>query len=700
MQPWGGRRCTVFLFSLFTFHLLLFTFHFLLFTFIYNPAGLRHRIRGRPSKVDFLAIRFSPRLLGTELVQSCALLDGLDLAPLDSAEPLAPDAPVLYLLAPGESAPARAGIDSYVCVVGEAADGEPGEAEKAWLSIASSSSLESFVNLTRTRWPFIPVAVAFARLRQEFDAQALVLDQLTEVSLALSSEHNYRRLLSLILSRALLLAGCDAGSLYLTVPEEEGPPTRLLFAAVQNDSKPIPFEETELWISKSSLAGYVAATGETLVIDDSYAIPHDAQYRFNRAYDEQVGYRTKSQLIIPMLNQKGDITGVLQLINKKRNPSALLASPEEVEAEAIPFDAATRGLMKTVGSLAAVAIDNNRLYQSIERLFEGFVRASVTAIEQRDPTTSGHSLRVSVLTVDLAEKAGRVERGPLAGLRFTPEQLREIRYAALLHDFGKVGVRENVLVKAKKLYPFDLERLLTRLETARLCAERDLLMRQVERLMAGAVRPHEMEAFARELRETTEKLDRFQEVVLRADEPTVLPEGDFSALKEIAATSFTDRTGRGRALLEPEEMAVLSIRKGSLSEEERLEIESHVTHTFHFLKQIPWTSELKGIPEIAYAHHEKLNGRGYPRGVTAPVIPVQSRMMTVADIFDALSASDRPYKRAVPVNRALDILRDEAGAGLLDPALVELFIEAKVYETTRHLSNVAQGSAASPPSTC
>ena len=650
--------------------------------------------------MDFLAIRFSPRLLGTELVQSCALLDGLDLAPLDSAEPLAPDAPVLYLLAPGESAPSRAGGDSYVCVVGEAADGEPGGAQAAWLNIGSSPSLETFVNLTRSRWPFIPVAMAFARLRQEFDAQALVLDQLTEVSLALSSEHNYRRLLSLILSRALLLAGCDAGSLYLTIPEEEGPPTRLLFAAVQNDSKPIPFEETELWISKSSLAGYVAATGETLVIDDSYTIPRDAQYRFNRAYDEQVGYRTKSQLIIPMLNQKGDITGVLQLINKKRNPSALLASPEEVEAEAIPFDAATRGLMKTVGSLAAVAIDNNRLYQSIERLFEGFVRASVTAIEQRDPTTSGHSLRVSVLTVDLAEKAGRVERGPLAGLRFTPEQLREIRYAALLHDFGKVGVRENVLVKAKKLYPFDLERLLTRLETARLCAERDLLMRQVERLMAGAVRPHEMEAFARELREAMAKLDRFQEVVLRADEPTVLPEGDFSALKEIAATSFTDRTGRGRALLEPEEMAVLSIRKGSLSEEERLEIESHVTHTFHFLKQIPWTSELKGIPEIAYAHHEKLNGRGYPRGVTAPVIPVQSRMMTVADIFDALSASDRPYKRAVPVNRALDILRDEAGAGLLDPALVELFIEAKVYETTRHLSNVAQGSAASPPSTC
>ncbi|MGA9753328.1 MAG: HD domain-containing phosphohydrolase [Acidobacteriota bacterium] len=642
--------------------------------------------------MDFLAIRFSPRLLRTELVQSCALLEGLDLAPLDSAEPLTPGVPVLYLLVPGESAPEQAGIDSYVCVLGEAADGEPGEVQGTWLRIGSSSSLETFVNLTRTRWPFIPVAMAFARLRQEFDAQALVLDQLTEVSLALSSEHNYRRLLSLILSRALLLAGCDAGSLYLTIPEEEGPPTRLLFAAVQNDSKPIPFEETELWISKSSLAGYVAATGETLVIDDSYTIPSDAHYRFNRAYDEQAGYRTKSQLIIPMLNQKGDITGVLQLINKKRNPSALLASPEEVEAEVIPFDAATRGLMKTVGSLAAVAIDNNRLYQSIEGLFEGFVRASVTAIEQRDPTTSGHSMRVSVLTVDLAEKAVRVERGPLAGLRFTPEQLREIRYAALLHDFGKVGVRENVLVKAKKLYPFDLERVLTRLETARLCAERDLLMRQVERHMAGAVRPQEMEAFARDLRETTAKLDRFQEVVLRADEPTVLPEGDFSALKEIAAASFTDRMGRGRALLEPEEMAVLSIRKGSLSEEERLEIESHVTHTFHFLKQIPWTSELRDIPEIAYAHHEKLNGRGYPRGVTAPVIPVQSRMMTVADIFDALSASDRPYKRAVPVDRALDILRDEAGAGLLDPALVDLFIEGKVYETTRHLSNVALGS--------
>jgi len=639
--------------------------------------------------VDALAIRFSPRLLQTELVQSCALLDGLDLAPLDSAEPPSPGTPVLYLLAPGESAPAQAGTDSYVCVVGDGAEDGPGDAQGGWLCIGSSPSLETFVNLTRTRWPFIPVAMAFARLRQEFDAQALVLDQLTEVSLALSSEHNYRRLLSLILSRALLLAGCDAGSLYLTIPEEEGPPAKLLFAAVQNDSKPTPFEETELWISKSSLAGYVAATGETLAIEDSYTIPREAPYRFNRAYDEQAGYRTKSQLVLPMLNQKGEITGVLQLINKKRNPSAILASPEKVEAEVVPFDASTISLMKTVGSLAAVAIDNNRLYQSIERLFEGFVHASVTAIEQRDPATSGHSLRVSVLTVELAEKAGRVERGPLAGLRFTPEQLREIRYAALLHDFGKVGVRESVLVKAKKLYPFELERVLTRLETARLCAERDILLRQVERLMAGAVTPQEMEAFARELRERTAKLDRFQEVILRANEPTVLPEGDFSALKEIAAASFTDRMGRRRALLEPEERAVLSIPKGSLSEEERLEIESHVTHTFHFLKQIPWTSELREIPEIAYAHHEKLNGRGYPRGIGAQAIPVQSRMMTVADIFDALSASDRPYKRAVPVDRALDILRDEAGAGLLDEALVKLFIEAKVYETTRHLSNLA-----------
>ncbi len=526
-----------------------------------------------------------------------------------------------------------------------------------------------------------------SRLQEDFKAQSEILDQLTEVSLALSSERDYRRLLDLILSRALLLGDCDAGSLYLLIhDDDEGREKRLLFAAAQNSSMRIPFKETELPVTTSSLAGYVATTGETLAIEDAYSLPPEAPYRFNRAFDDQTGYRTKSLLVLPMKNNKGEITGVLQLINHKRDPAAPLPDSAAVEELVTPFDAATTRLCLTVGSMAAVAIDNNRLYESIERLFEGFVRASVTAIEQRDPTTSGHSLRVSILTVNLAQAVDRTGSGPLASESFTAEQLRELRYASLLHDFGKVGVREHVLIKAKKLYSHELERILARLEMARLYAERDILLKKVALLQGGAGSDQralaELDgALGRHLAE----LDTFSELILRSNEPTVLPEGDFSALQAIGAATFRDRHGCEHALLEPEESRTLSIRKGSLSESERQEIESHVTHTFEFLRKIPWTTGLKGVPAIAYGHHEKLDGRGYPRKVAAGAIPIQSRMMTVSDIFDALSAADRPYKRAVPLEKALDILQLEVKGGMLDRTLVDLFIEAKIYEQTRHL---------------
>ncbi len=630
----------------------------------------------------FLAVSYAGSLEGSDLLQGLARLEGITLAPLGQTLPKPSERPAqAVLLGNPEDLNPSAVPPGCAIFVAAACSGLP----EAWTGLPEGS-LDAFCGAVAQRWPGLALALATSRLRQEFHAQSLTLDQLTDVSLALSTERSYRRLLDLILSRAILLGGCDAGSLYLVVPEEDGPPTRLLFAAAQNNSVLIPFKETELYISVSSLAGYVATTGETLAIEDAYAIAPGAPYRFNRAYDDQAGYRTKSLLVLPMKNHKGEITGVLQLINHKRDAAATLAGASAVEALVVPFDQATTKLCLAVGSLAAVAIENNRLYESIEQLFEGFVRASVTAIEQRDPTTSGHSYRVSILTVGLAEAVDRTPTGPLGPHTFSAEQLRELRYASLLHDFGKVGVREHVLVKAKKLYPHELERILSRLETARLCAERDALLKKVDLLMregprdVGALADME-EALAKALGD----LDAVREVILRANEPSVLPEGDFSALQAIGAAAYVDPTGCAHPLLEPAEARVLSIRKGSLSEEERAEIESHVTHTFEFLSKIPWTAELKGVPGLAYGHHEKLNGRGYPRGIKAEDIPVQCRMMTVADIFDALSAADRPYKSAVPVDKALDILKLEVRDGMLDPHLVDLFIEAKVYEKTLDL---------------
>ncbi len=286
------------------------------------------------------------------------------------------------------------------------------------------------------------------------------------------------------------------------------------------------------------------------------------------------------------------------------------------------------------------------------------------------------------MTVGLAEVVERAGVGPYAGLTFTREQVREMRYAALLHDFGKVGVREEVLVKAKKLYPPDLDLVKQRYAFVRRTAERDFFSRRTEYLEETGTSGYD--AFKRQLEEEHTKemgeLDQFLQLVLESNEPTVLPEGNFDELIKFGERAYLDIDGNDCPYLTEDEIRFLTIRKGSLDERERLEIESHVNHTYRFLNQIPWTQELKGIPEIAFGHHEKLDGRGYPRGVGASEILPQTRMMTISDIFDALTASDRPYKRAVPIDRALDIMRYEVEDGKLDQDLFDIFVESKVFE--------------------
>jgi len=306
----------------------------------------------------------------------------------------------------------------------------------------------------------------------------------------------------------------------------------------------------------------------------------------------------------------------------------------------------------------------------------------VTAIEQRDPTTFGHSGRVATMTVGLAEVVDRAADGPFRAVRFTREQIKEIRYAGLLHDFGKVGVREQVLVKAKKLYPPDLALIRSRYAFVKRTAEMEYHRERADFLAENGRKGYEefLGSLDAAHRKELEDLERFLKTVLQADEPTVLPEGSFEELLGLREKHFTDVDGRAQPYLTDDEVRFLTIRKGSLDEAERLEIESHVTHTYRFLLQIPWTKELSQIPIIAYGHHEKLDGRGYPRKVKAAEIPVQTRMMTISDIFDALTASDRPYKRAVPLQRALDIMHEEVKGGMLDGELFELFVDGKVFE--------------------
>jgi response regulator RpfG family c-di-GMP phosphodiesterase len=275
-----------------------------------------------------------------------------------------------------------------------------------------------------------------------------------------------------------------------------------------------------------------------------------------------------------------------------------------------------------------------------------------------------------------------VDNGPYRVVRFTPEEMQTIRYAAILHDFGKIGVREEVLVKAKKLYPSHLELIKQRAEVIKQGIELRYSRRKIAYLLdRGRERfAQEFAADDVELTALIQEIDQYLKTVLAANEPSVMPEDFASTVQQIALKSFVDHLGSSRTIITPQEVRILTIPKGSLTEEERVQIESHVVHTFQFLTQIPWTKELRRVPEIARAHHEKLNGSGYPYGMRNEDIPVQSKIMTISDIFDALTAADRPYKKAVPVERALDILQYEKKSGAIDGELLSLFIDAKVYQ--------------------
>jgi len=583
----------------------------------------------------------------------------------------------------------RAFVDAGGAIVALGRDGEPdlpAEMPSELLSgfVKQPVGPRQLLVAVRAGYREAAARMETARARSEAANRSREIGELTRIGVALGTERDLKTLLELILTQARRITTSDAGSLYLVETGDQGQ-KRLRFRIAQTYSKPeAPFVEFTIPVDRSSLAGYTAVTGEPLVIDDAYFLPPDVEYSINRSFDERHGYRTKSMLVIPMKDHKEEVIGVLQLINRKRHADAVLATPADVEHQVVPYSRRTVELVTALAGQAAVAIENSRLYEEIERLFEGFVKAAVHAIEQRDPTTFGHSGRVANMTVGLAAVVDRAEDGAYRGVTFTREQIKEIRYAGLLHDFGKVGVREQVLVKAKKLYPLQLDLIRQRHHFVRRTAEREFWRKRAEFLERHERK--EYEPFLRALEEEHAReiavLDGFLDAVLNANEPTVLPAGPFEALLQLSRRSYEDPTGRPHPYLTEDEMRYLTIPKGSLDETERLEIESHVTHTYRFLQQIPWTRELQDIPMIAYGHHEKLDGKGYPRRVTGEAIPIQTRMMTISDIYDALSAADRPYKAAVAPARALDIMADEVRAGQLDQELFRLFVEGKVFEAT------------------
>jgi HD-GYP domain-containing protein (c-di-GMP phosphodiesterase class II) len=550
--------------------------------------------------------------------------------------------------------------------------------DRVVLTLTAGSTASSQLRVLRSAYQVSAARLSADRAERELDRTRNELSEMHRIGVALMTERDPDALLVQILDQAKRLTSSDAGSLYL-VEKDANNDRRLRFKMSQNDSlQNLPFSEFTLPIDETSLAGYAATTGKPLVLDDAYELGANKPYSFNRSFDERFGYRTKSMLVVPMVDHRDETVGILQLMNSKSDPFAVITDNESADHYVLPYGNHELQLVQSLAGQAAISIENSQLYAQIQNLFESFVKAAVTAIDQRDPTTAGHSIRVAALTVDIAQALERVARGPYAGTRFTREQIRELRYAAMLHDFGKVGVREEVLVKAKKLPPSLYERVEARFDLIRRTAESEYFRKRADYTRGGnqdALREVE-EAFQREL----EELDHFQQAVRKANEPAMLPEEAATILGEIALRRYRTNGGDEAPFITPEELHFLSIPKGSLDEHERLEIESHVEQTYRFLSQIPWTDDLKNLATIAYGHHEKLDGRGYPRGISGDEIPVQTRIMTISDIFDALTASDRPYKPAMPSERALSILTSEANQGMLDRELVDIVIEGELYK--------------------
>ena len=491
------------------------------------------------------------------------------------------------------------------------------------------------------------------------------LEHLNQIFIALSAERNPNKLLSTIVLKAMELAQAEGGTLYM-LSETDG---ELYFRARISSlsSTEVNFQQMNAKVLETSLCGYVALTGKTLNVADVASLRPLTLPQFLKSVDHQSENGIVSLLTIPFRNSRNEIISILQLANKRREGDADNNFGKG-------FDAEDESLIASFATQAAICLENVDLYGDIRKLFEGFVTAAISAIESRDPSTGGHSERVAKMCVALARATTECNSGIYRSVKFREEEVRELEYAALLHDFGKIGVREEVLVKAKKLYPYQLEGIKDRINICKAAARIDFLEKKL--------RGENVTAIEKEFGQRMREIEAHWQIIQASNEPTVLKRESIETLERIRREKLLLPDGSYVGVLTEDEYQALSVTKGSLTDSERLEIESHVRHTYQFLKMIPWTKDFKHLTEIAYCHHEKLDGSGYPRGLSSHEIPLQSKIMTIADIYDALTAADRWYKEAVPSQKALEILHQEVAAGKLDPVLFEIFVEKRVYELT------------------
>lgn len=528
-------------------------------------------------------------------------------------------------------------------------------------------------------------------------------NDLIEIGKALSVEKNQDRLLGLILFFSQKITGADAGSIFLVEDTDDGQ-KQLRFKYANTYSLDISYKEYVMPLNLDSIAGYVAITGRILNISDVYELTATDPVQFNSSFDKANNYRTKSMLVVPMRNYVDDIIGVIQLLNSKEFHDEekdklvsdvykiRLKNREDFETHVIPFNKKYETLLEAITNQAAIAIENNQMIKQIRTQFEEFVKASVTAIESRDPATSGHSFRVAAICKELAAAINREDTGPYAALKFSDTELQELEYSALLHDFGKVYIDTAIFSKAKKLFPRDLEYLLLKLEYLYRCVE--LKYTEREAAIKDTVTPgweEELSALQQEQQSALKRIREIKALIAGLNEPQVQNKNPAEIIRnleqELKGYGCPDIEGREMAVLTEYEINNLSISRGSLNQEERKEIESHVERSYNFVSKIPWPAEFRRIPDFTQKHHEMLNGSGYPRHISSKEeIPVQARMIAIADIYDALTAADRPYKKALSIERTIAIMQEEAANNRIDRELLDIFLKYKIYDSIKFSS--------------
>jgi len=508
------------------------------------------------------------------------------------------------------------------------------------------------------------------------------LEQLNGIGAALSRERDIERLLENILEAAKALTGADGGTLYRVTDDQAA----LRFEIMRTDSLGIrqggttgqrihlpelPLRRADGSPNDALVAAYAAIHDRTVNIADAYA-EEGFDFSGTRAFDQRTGYRSQSFLTVPMKNHDGELIGVLQLLNA--------LDPDT--GEVVPFSEADQSLTESLSSQAAIALSNRLLITQLERLFESFVKLINVAIDEKSPYTGGHCERVPELTMMLAEAADATTTGPLADFRMTERDRYELQMAGLLHDCGKITTPVHVVDKATKLHTlYDRIGLLdTRFEVLKRDAELAALRAQL------ALRPvvdGEAEAMALSgLQREMQSIESDRAFLRRCNQGTeAMQEADQLRVRVIGTQRhWRNVDGVHTAFLTAEEMENLTIRSGTLTQAERDTINYHIVATIKMLETLPWPRHLRNVPEYAGGHHERMDGKGYPRGLTRAQMSVQARMMGIADIFEALTAADRPYKSGMKLSQALAIMQKMKDGGHIDPDLFDVFVRERVYQ--------------------